>query len=62
MDKHTDFPSNMTIHFNATQLHVSGGHYRTIRRASNKSTLKKVEMHTKYTPHLFCEISKIMEN
>jgi predicted cupin superfamily sugar epimerase len=53
MDKNTDFPSNMTAQFIATQLHVSGGHYRSTMRASNKNTLKKVEMHTKYTPLLF---------
>jgi hypothetical protein len=40
MDNHTDVPFNMTVHFIATQLHVSGGHYRTVRRPSNKNILK----------------------
>jgi hypothetical protein len=49
-DKYTDFLSNTTIHFIATQLHVSV-HYRNIIRLSNKKNLKTVNMHAKYKLH-----------
>jgi len=63
MDKHTDFPSNKTVHFIATQLRVSGGHFRTVRRLLNKNVLRMVIMDTKFIYFIyFCQISKIMEN
>jgi hypothetical protein len=52
IDKYTDFLSNITIHFIAAQLHVLVN-YRTIIRLSNKHFLKRGNMHTKYTLHLF---------
>jgi hypothetical protein len=60
VDKHTDLPSIMTVQFIATQLHVSGGHYRTIRRLSNKNILKKVRNAYKvYTSFFFVRSKKL---
>jgi hypothetical protein len=56
-----DFPSNTTIHFIATQLHVSA-HYRSIIRVSNKNSFKKGKHAYKvYTLFVFMRPQKLRQ-
>jgi beta-galactosidase beta subunit len=47
VEKYTDFPSNTTVLFIATQLHVSA-HCRTFIRMANKNLSKEINTHAKY--------------